>query len=429
MKFRKLNTLLIPVFAVILIGCGRTTQKSQGEVLSAIQLYDRNGIQETISNKERTVAYQESDFLTAQPYTKVIRTYVKGGDGLSHAKLTTYHDNGQVWQYLESVNGRACGEYIEWHPNGKKRMQAKVIEGVGDLSFAAQSSWVFDEKSFVWDTDERLKAEINYEKGNLEGQSIYYHPTGIISKVIPYKNDQVDGTINIYDIEGELIGRSDYVEGKKDGISEFKGSSLIPRREELYRKGELVSGKYWDLKENLISEVDGGNGVRPIFENGHLVEEREYIKGYPEGEVKIYRENGTLETVYHLIDGKKEGEEWCYYDSSDLCKTLQPMLHIMWQDDEIHGTVRSWYENGTLESEKEILNNKKNGIFLGWYKDGNLMMVEEYENDQLISGKYYKKGEEIPISRVTQGTGIATIYTAEGKFLRKVDYEEGSPKE
>lgn len=429
MKFLKPRLLLIPLLSVVLIGCGKTNQAAKGDSLAAIQLYDRNGVQETISNKERTVTYQENDFLAAQPYTKVIRTYEKGSDGLSHAKLTTYHDNGQVWQYLESVNGRACGEYIEWHQNGKKRMQAKVIEGIGDLTLRAQSSWVFDEKSFVWDVNEALSAEINYDKGKLEGRSVYYHPNGTISKVIPYRDDQIDGTVNIYDTEGELIGRSDYSEGNKDGVSEFKGNAFIPKREEVYRKGELVSGKYWDFDGQLISEIDGGNGVRPIYENGRLAEEREYIKGYPEGQVKLYRINGTLETVYHVIDGKKEGEEWCYYDSSDLTKTLQPMLHIIWQDDEIHGTVRTWYENGTLESEKEILNNKKNGMLLAWYKDGNLMMLEEYENDQLISGKYYKKGEDVPVSRVTAGNGTVTIYNADGKFLRKVDYEEGTPKE
>ncbi len=429
MKSSIRNSAIILSIAFFVSGCMRNTSTTQKESLAAIQLYDRNGVQETISNKERTSIYENNDYLLAQPYKKVIRTFEKNKEGVSKSKITTYHDNGQVWQYLDTVNGRACGKYIEWHQNGKKRMQTPVLEGVGDLSLRAQASWVFDGKSLVWDTEENLIAEINYDKGSLEGNSLYYHPNGVISKVIPYKNNLIEGSVNIYNQEGEQIGYSVYSEGKKDGACDFKGSKFIPRKEELFRKGELISGKYWNFENKLISEIDGGCGIRPVFEDGKILEEREYVKGFPEGEVKIYRENGTIENIYHVSDEKKEGEEWCYYDSSDESKTLQPMLHIMWHDDEIHGTVRTWYEDGTLESEKEIQNNKKNGILLAWYKDGNLMMVEEYENDKLINGKYLKSGDDSPVSRVVGGNGIVTIYDAQGKFLRKIEYSEGLPKE
>ncbi len=416
----------IALLSILLVGCGATTNSKQN--LAAIQLYDRNGVQETISNRERTEHYEKTDFLSAQPYTKVVRTFEKGRDGISQCKITTYHNNGQIWQYLETINGRACGDYTEWYPNGIKRMHAKVIEGVGDLSLRAQSSWVFDGKSHVWDGDGNLMAEINYDKGNLEERSLYYHSNGTLSKIIPYKHNQIEGVVQVYNLEGEVIGRTDYTNGKKDGVSEFKGNEFVPKREELFRKGELLRGKYWDFSHKLISEIEGGNGIRPIFENSKLTEEREYINGEPEGEVKLFRENGTLETVYHVSQGKKEGEEWCYYDSQDKRQTLQPMLHLNWHDDEIHGTVRTWYEDGTLESEKEILNNKKNGMLLAWYKDGTLMMVEEYENDKLINGKYLKLGEDVPVSRVVGGVGIATIYDPDGKFVRKIEYHEGLPK-
>ncbi len=421
-----MKKIAIIISSLMLVGCGSHTQSQQG--LAAIQLYDRNGVQETISNRERTESYEKTDFLTAQPYRKVVRTYEKGRDGTSQTKITTYHDNGQIWQYLETVNGRACGDYIEWYPTGVKRMYTKVIEGMGDLSLRAQSSWVFDGKSHVWDGEGHLMAEINYKKGLLDDRSVYYHPNGTISKIVPYKNNQIEGVVQVYSADGEIIGRTDYANGKKDGISEFKGNEFVPKREELFRKGELLSGKYWDFSHKLISEIEGGNGIRPIFENGRLVEEREFVSGMPEGEVKLYRENGTLETVYHVSQGKKEGEEWCYYDSQDAGQTLQPMLHLNWHDDEIHGTVRTWYENGTLESEKEILNNKKNGMLLAWYKDGTLMMVEEYENDKLINGKYLKWGEDVPVSRVVSGSGVATIFDPDGKFVRKIDYHEGLPK-
>ena len=413
--------------SVLLVGCGaRTTSQ---DTITAIQLYDRNGVHETISQKEQARLYQTTDFLSAQPYQKVVRTFVKGKEGNAKSKITTYHENGQIWQYLETVNGRACGEYMEWHPNGVKRMQTKVIEGIGDLSVKAQSSWVFDGKSVVWDDQQHLVAEIHYNKGMLEDRSIYYHPNGAMSKMIPYKKNQIDGVVQIYNASGELIGRTEYCEGKKEGISEYKGSEFVPRREEVYRKGELISGKYWDFSSRLISEIDRGCGMRPIFENGRLIEERQYIQGVAEGEVKLYSHTGALETLFHTKEGKKEGEEWCYYGAQDPSHTLQPMLHLNWHEDEIHGTVRTWYPNGQLESEKEIINNKKNGVLLSWFKDGSLMMIEEYENDRLLHGKYLRPEEETPVSRVVSGSGVATLYDGDGKFLRKIEYEEGNPKE
>ena len=53
------------------------------------------------------------------------------------------------------------------------------------------------------------------------------------------------------------------------------------------------------------------------------------------------------------------------------------------------------------------------------------MMLEEYEEDRLVKGHYYKKHHKDPISSIFNGTGVATLYDAEGIFLRKVIYSKG----
>ena len=78
---------------------------------------------------------------------------------------------------------------------------------------------------------------------------------------------------------------------------------------------------------------------------------------------------------------------------------------------------------------KEISQNKKNGHCTAWYQNGFLMFVEEYENDKLLKGEYYKSGEKIPCSRVEKGKGIATLFDAEGNFVRKIFYKEGRAAE
>lgn len=406
------------------ISCGR----SGGEI-ALVQLIDRNGMQETISSNDRLSQLEKVDFLAAQPYQKVTRIFKRDAVGKIHAKLTTYHPSGYLRQYLETVDSRANGVYKEWYPNGKLRMIANVIEGVGDLSVEAQSSWIFDKQSQVWSEDGHLIATIPYDKGQLTDKSLYYNPNGTIAKIIPYNQDKMDGTVELFDLAQNLIGSTVYVNGQKHGPSIFQGNRELPKREEEYEEGKLISGKYWDFKHNLISEVISGRGVKSIYEEGFLRSQEEINGGVLSGLVKIFRENGTLEGCYHISKNLKDGEEWCYYDPKEGDDAPKPMLFLNWKNDEIHGLVQTWYKNGVLESEKEMAHNKKEGLFLAWYEDGSLMMVEEYEKDILQNGKYMKRGEENPISRVVNGKGTATIYDAEGNFVHKIEYQKGYPVE
>ena len=174
----------------LLMGCSRH-QTSQSDSLSSIQFMDRNGFSETISTKDRLANYEKVDFSKPQPYQKVLRVFVKSQDGVSQSKVTTYHPNGQLWQLLEVENGRAHGLFNEWHSNGKLKLEAQVIEGTPDVHEMAQISWVFEGISKAWDDEGNLLAEISYQKGELEGPSIFYHPNGVVEKKIVYHKDLI----------------------------------------------------------------------------------------------------------------------------------------------------------------------------------------------------------------------------------------------
>ncbi len=101
----------------------------------------------------------------------------------------------------------------------------------------------------------------------------------------------------------------------------------------------------------------------------------------------------------------------------------------MWYQGKAQRTMKSWYPDGTLESQRELSNNAKNGVLTAWYSDGNLMMLEEYEKDKLLRGDYFRKGDKTPISQVQEGKGIAMTYDSEGMFIEKITYERGKPQE
>ena len=423
-KIRLLSLSLL-ISLGLLTGCGNH-QKENQDKLTSIQVIDRNGFKETISSADRLSMYEKTNFLAPQPYEKVTRMFGRRENGKTISKLTTYHENGEIWQYLEVVNGRACGIYREWHDNGNTRLDVVVIEGLGDLSENAQKGWVFDGVSKVWDSAGRLQAEIYYEKGKLQGNSYYYHRNGIVGKMIPYEVDRIDGDLLYYNEQGQVIGKTPYSKGKRQGIAMFKGDKQQPPYSEEYRDDLLINATYHNFSGKIIGKIEHGNGKQAVFLNGTLHSIREYRNGAPEGEVQIFNERGDLTTLFHTKEGMKHGEEWIYFASFGEEKT-KPKLYIEWVQDGIQGICRTWYPTGNLESEREIRDNKRHGICSAWYQDGSLMMIEEYENDQLRRGTYMKRGEKTPVSTVENGEGTVTLYDSEGVFVKRALYHKGLP--
>ncbi len=411
---------LLPL--LLLCGCGSRTPQDRSTIINSMQLIDRNGFAETISSKDRIKIYQEVDFLTPQPYQKVLRVYGRNLAGQSTAKVTSYHDNGQLWQYLEVVDGRAHGFYREWFPNGQMKIETTIIEGLADIHELAEKSWVFDGSSRVWDERGHLTAEIFYEKGVLHTPSLYYHQNGMLQKIIPYQHGNIDGDILVFDDQGNLLERIPYIKGVMNGkaVSYWEKDHLLSS--ENYQEGLLLEAEYYDVKGKSVASIEKGKGQQALFKDDLLHTLISYHEGIPEGLVSFFRPDQSLKTTYHLKEGKKEGEEIEYYPSG------KPKLSIHWHEGVIQGVVKTWYANGVIESQREINNNKKQGLSFAWYQNGDVMLMEEYDNNLLIKASYFKKGDKTPVSKIDAGKGTATLHTGEGVFLKKISYEKGHPK-
>lgn len=405
------------------MGC--SARKSADEELTRIHIIDRDGFKETISTPNRLELYASNDFLSPQPYREVRRTYGSNAQGKTVSKITAYHANGQVAEYLELLGGRACGAYRAWHANGVIGVEAFVIEGVGDLSEQAQKSWVFDGVNRAWDEKENVLAEIYYEKGKLQGHALYYYPNGQVNRDVPYDKGEIHGEELLYSDQGELKGKTLYLRGKKHGAAFFKGAKEVPPYSEAYREGLLIEGLYCDFSGQVISKIEGGEGIKAVFKEGKLIEKRDYRGGKEEGLVRCFDQHGDLINTFEVKEGIKEGEEWVYYSLTE--GSAQPKLYLEWNQGVIHGICRSWYPNGALESEREMSENKKHGVASAWYLDGSVMFIEEYEANLLKKGSYRKKGDLEVKSTIENGKGVATLYDANGRFLKKVDYDRGSP--
>jgi antitoxin component YwqK of YwqJK toxin-antitoxin module len=402
------------ILTLFMMGCHH---QNPNEAMALIQIQDRNGITETISNPERLTPYESIDFLATQPYKKVLRVYKI--DGKNRSVITTYHPNGLIYQYLEAEEMRAHGAYREWFSNGQLKIEANVVGGTADVTAGSQRDWIFESLSRVWDEQGNLIAQIPYQKGALEGTATYYYPTGQIEREITYARSNREGPSIEYYPTGELKEKTQYNKGMKEGESlGFFETGQLSWMED-YSEGLLRTGAYFNPQGDLIAQVEKGGGIHALWDHGALTL-TEYRVGKPDGLVQQLTSTGELRKTYYLKNGKKQGEEIDYYPSSSL-----PKMSINWHENAIHGTVKTWYSHGQLQSQREFVRNQKTGPALAWYPDGALMLVEEYEEDRLIEGKYYKKLKREPVSLVTNGNGLATLFDETGAILRKIAYQKG----
>lgn len=422
-----MKKLLYFILPLLLVGCSTKTI-SQDELVS-IQITDQNGLSETISTEEKLKTFETVNFASRQPYKRVLRVYKKDQEGKSRNILTTYHQNGHVEEELHCIGTTAQGAYRKWHPSGKLHVEATIIGGPADTSPIAKKNWLFDGLCSVYDEKGTLVAKITYQSGHLEGPSEYFYSDGSLKEKAHFKRGNIDGKREIFQKKGIVYQEELYFNGFQDG----KTLGFFPNQKraytEIYDKGKLTSGHYFSQDGKLISKIVNGKGEKAFYHEDYLEKIVTYQQGLPDGLVKIYSEEKELKQTFLQKDGKKTGEEIIYYLQGDGAAPNTKKLSIEWDEDTVHGNVKTFYTNGKQESQKEFSRNQKNGMSFSWYENGDLMLLEEYEKNTLVKGTYYEKGSSDPVSKVEKGTGLATLYDRDGTFTRKVRYKKGEPEE
>jgi len=423
-----MKKFLIIFFSSILFSC---STKFVEQELSCLQIIDRNGLTETISSKEKLQKYKNIDFDQPQTYQKVLKIYNKDNLGKTLSKLTCYHENGQLWKSLEIKNARAYGKYKEWHSNGHLKIDSFVIGGSPD--FQLQNDWLFDGINKAFNEKGQLISEFNYSKGVLEGESKYYFTSSKVKKIIPYLNNEINGEIIEYTKNGAILSKTTYKNGKKEGSSVGYWNKDNISFIEDYENDLLINGQYFKKTRVKVSKIKNGDGQKAIFKENNLYKLIEYKNGKLEGKIQIFLPNGFLINEHYQKNQLKDGQEIEYYNNNEITnfnKTKPyPKLEINWNNGNIHGLVKTWYKNRSLESQKEFSNNKKNGMHFAWYENGSVMFIEEYENDILIKGSYFKIDEKKAISTIINGHGTATLFDSKGRFIKKITYKDNLPEQ
>jgi antitoxin component YwqK of YwqJK toxin-antitoxin module len=332
-------------------------------------------------------------------------------NGLLDGEVKTWYENSLPWSVKHFQNGLPVKEHKEYFPNSSARdgtsqqlmryflynnegkfhgeQRSYHPSGALNTSIEYQNGELHGRKA-LWDQDGNLIEEAWYEKGKLNGRfferkpngseilfhykdnkregvhEIYYPYTSPFEKIkaleATFRNDLLESEAFDYDEQGNKVGITPYLHGKKEGMAQI-----------------------FTAKGKLTATIE-------LHEDQRHGESREY---YPDGQ--LYR-------IGCYVQNLKNGEEKTYFPSGQLAKV------IPYKEGQVDGLYQEWNEEGILIFEGEYTNGKKEGKFNKYYPDGNPFLLQTFMDDVLhgIKKKYAPDGTCFE-SRYDRGKKIESI--------------------
>ncbi len=228
--------------------------------------------------------------------------------------------------------------------------------------------------------------------GKPDGYWKTYNRKGVLISEGNRKEFLLDSLWKFYIDDGSLLMTINYKEGKKEG------------KKYTYLKDEVIEEYYEnDIKQKNETHYNLYNKIRKIIP---------FVNGVEEGFGKEYDDLGNIILLTEYSKGYILKRE--YLNRTDNRGYKQ-------------GLWKTFYENNNVKNEVTYLNNKKNGIYKEYDKNGNLIKLEKYNNDILIVDAVETKKLETKIDYHKNGKikVIATYYNGVPEGIRREYNEAG----
>lgn len=337
--------------------------------------------------------------------------------------------NGSAWAwYYRNNKLEALGEKENDKPTGPWRYYYENSQLSAQGNYNAKG-----EKVGVWNyyyDNGALKSLENYDTGEV---TIYY-PEGGKRQHFFLKDDEIEGSAEVFDRCGNLIDKLNYSKGLREGSGTSYYSS--GKKELTYsykagqRDGEFIeyyeSGVVHETYQYKEGELEGP--FREYYADGKLKIAGNYIKGDVDGEWKYYHSNGILEKTGFYKAGLAIGE-WLYYTPQNVISEkrnfnaqgnwhgestvyhlgiphyvrtfkndlLTKLVYydkngkILSKAENNNGnfTTRIYYANGQVNGEGTYKNGKLHGLWKYYYPEGTVLSEYNYVNG-LVQGKAFE---------------------------------------
>ena len=106
--------------------------------------------------------------------------------------------------------------------------------------------------------------------------------------------------------------------------------------------------------------------------------EAAYAAGLKHGLVRLWRDDGTLDSESHWQNGKLDGRLTNYFRNG------RKFLETTYSHHRPDGTMTEWFENGNKKSELMYSEGTLNGWVREWTENGELKTEEKYGHGKLL---------------------------------------------
>jgi antitoxin component YwqK of YwqJK toxin-antitoxin module len=180
-----------------------------------------------------------------------------------------------------------------------------------------------------------------------------------------------------FDIKTHIKIITTYFDEEKTKIHS-KGIHIDPITSNLiYQKHYYQNGKIWQILRYKDSYVQNN---KVFFRNGKINFEHNYKNGYFDGIIRCWNDDGTLVSETNYKNDKKEGLYKHSFNVNDKLITDE----INYKDDMRNGITRN-YVNGKITEETNYKNNNKDGIRKVYCIFTEKLLYEEiYDNNKCI---------------------------------------------
>lgn len=215
------------------------------------------------------------------------------------------NENYKVYYYEDNVvssegliiNGKPNGYWITYYPN-----QLRKSEG-NRVNFMLDGLWKF------YDKKGNIENSIEYKEDKKNGEYKSYNDECLLIKLENYKADVIDGNTVFYypdSSETKIKKIVPFENGRKEGLGFEYGIDGRITAITTYKKNFIVSNEKVNQKDS-----DGlkQGPWKSYFPNGRLKQEERYKNDLLNGYLKIYNQQGKLESADLYLNGEKQSDE------------------------------------------------------------------------------------------------------------------------
>jgi antitoxin component YwqK of YwqJK toxin-antitoxin module len=231
----------------------------------------------------------------------------------------------------------------------------------------------------------------------------FYHENGSVSSEGWLKSGKPDGYWKTYNDKGILITEGNRKNFELDSIWRFYNQNGKLSMEISYLKGKKNGIRKSYLEKETIEEIffnDYKQGITKYFyPSGKIMRTIPFDNGLEHGISKEFGEDSTLIAITEYNRGMIINRE--RFNRKDKNGLKQ-------------GTWKTFWDNDKCKTEAYYVNDKMNGFYKTFSKEGNLVTIDKYINDE--------KQLDVPELRKLE---VRTDYYPDGKIKTVGSYNNG----